>query len=154
MKRVIIAIFLILPLSIYAKTQQVQIQADSFEASEKDRVSYFIGAVSIKKGSDNIKANKLKIKFDANNKPIHYIATGDLEFDIKTDNQHFIGSAQMLTYKPSSKIYTIQGNVNIVETTKNRTLEGEKITLDTQSSQSKIVGDKNTPVKFTFTVEE
>jgi lipopolysaccharide export system protein LptA len=135
-------------------SEQVEVNAQEFEADEKKLISYFKGSVFIKKGKDEIKADLLKIDFDKTNKPIKYDATGNVSFNISTSSQHFIGTANKIIYKPSDKKYKALGSVNIKETTKNQTLKGESITIDRISGKTSIIGSKNRPVKFIFTVEE
>ncbi len=154
MKHVVATLFLLSPFLLNALSQQVEIKADSFEADEIKKVSYFRGHVSIKKGNDFIKSNELKIDFDKNNKPISYYASGDVNFKLNTNNQHFVGSSQTITYQPFLKVYTAKGKVNIVETNKNRVLVGDKIIINRLNGTSTITGTKNKPVKFTFTVQE
>ena len=140
-------------LTLYA-SEQVEVTASEFEADEKKRVSYFRGSVFIKKGSDEIKADLLKIDFDRQNKPKRYDASGNVSFKITTDSQHFEGTSNQIIYEPISKKYRALGDVNIKETTKNQTLRGESITIDRVSGKAKLKGSHNRPVKFIFTVDE
>jgi lipopolysaccharide export system protein LptA len=151
MHKLIILILLSLQL---LRAEQVEVNALEFEADENKMVSYFKGDVSIKKGSDYITADKLRIDFDKKNKPSKYDATGGVSFSITTDNQHFEGTSSQIIYEPSNKRYTAIGNVRINETTKNQKLRGELITIDRISGKSKLKGSKNRPVKFIFTVDE
>ena len=148
-----ILLLLLIGLSINA-SQQVEVNADSFEADEIKKVSYFRGNVHIKKGSDEINSARLKITFNQKNRPIEYEATGDVTFKIKTEDQHFEGSSKQIIYQPQKKIYKATGDVVMIETTKNRTLKGESITINRVTGKSKISGSKNKPVKFIFTVDE
>lgn len=134
--------------------EQVEVKANHFEADEIQKVSYFKGNVEVKKGTDEIKSDTLQIIFDANNKPTQYIATGDVRFDITTEDQRFEGSSQKITYEPAAKRYTADGNVMINERTKNQTLTGEHIVIDRNSGKSTITGSHKKPVKFIFNVEE
>ncbi|HIP02438.1 MAG TPA: lipopolysaccharide transport periplasmic protein LptA [Campylobacterales bacterium] len=135
-------------------SEQVEVNAEEFKADEKKLISYFRGSVFIKKGKDEIKADLLKIIFDKTNKPIKYDATGNVSFKISTSSQHFVGTANQIIYEPSNKKYKAFGHVNIKETIKNQTLKGESITIDRISGKTSIIGSKNRPVKFIFTVEE
>lgn len=146
-------LFFVLPLSLYA-LERVEISADNFEADEFKKVSYFKGSVHIKKGLDEIKSDKLRIDFNQKNRPIKYEATGKVSFHITTEGQHFQGTSNIVIYQPIDKKYIASGAVHIIETTKNRTLEGEMITIDRVSGKSKISGSDKQPVKFIFTVEE
>ena len=134
--------------------QKVEITADSFEADEKQHISTPIGNVTILKGADLIRADKLIVRFDNDNKPIEYIANGDISFNIITQNQEFDGSAQKLLYNPKTLKYEISGNAIINEKKQHQQLIGEKIIIDRISGKSKILGAKNRPVKFIFDVKE
>jgi len=134
--------------------QKVEISADSFEADEKKMLSVLQGNVRLIKGEDTIKASKLTIYFDAENKPKSYLAEGNINFIIHTGNQHFKGKAQKLLYKPSSLKYEISGNAFIHEMTQNRKLYGETIMIDRISGKSTIKGSSNKPIKFIFEVKE
>lgn len=151
--RKIFIISLFCSLSLFAK-EQVLVSADSFEADEFKKLSFFKGSVYIKKGSDEIKADTLMIVFGTDNKPVKYEAKGSVSFKLKTQAQNFEGSSDKIIYEPLSKRYTASGNVNMIETVKNQTLKGESIFIDRISGKSKIVGSKDKPVKFIFTVDE
>ena len=130
------------------------IVADSFEAYENKRLSQLSGHVHVQKGSDDIKADKLEIIFDQKNKPLKYTLTGNVSFNISTQSQHFVGTAQKIIYNPHKKQYIAMGNVHLQEKKTDKTLQGEKIIIDRISGKTTISGKKNKPVKFTFTVEE
>ncbi len=151
MRKVLLILVFSFSLSL---AEKVEVSADSFEADELKRVSLFKGNVHIKKGEDEIKADNLKIDFDKQNRPIKYEAIGNVSFKITTSAQRFVGTSGEIIYEPLKKKYTASKNVNINETTKNRVLKGEKITIDRISGKSKISGTKNRPVKFIFTVDE
>lgn len=148
-----ILLLTLLPFLLIA-SEQVEINADQFEADEKKRVSHFKGSVHIKKGKDEIKADYVKIDFDQKNRPLKYEATGSVTFDITTDSQHFEGKSDKIIYNPSKATYEALGNVFIKETTKEQKLKGASITINRNSGKTKISGSKNRPVKFTFTVDE
>ncbi len=137
--------------SIYA--QKVEITADDLEADEKSHISTLKGNVSIKKGADSIKADKLEVFFDKNNKPTKYVATGDIRFHILTDTREFQGKGEKLIYDPSTKKYEISGGVVIEELKEHQKLIGEKIVIDRVSGKSKIEGGKR-PIKLIFEVKE
>ncbi len=143
----------LIPFLLFA-SEQVEVNADQFEADENKRVSHFKGSVHIKKGKDEIKADHVKINFDLKNKPLKYEATGNVIFDITTDSQHFEGTSNKIIYDPSKSTYEAKGKVFIKETTKDQQLKGERIIINRISGQTKISGTKNRPVKFIFTVEE
>ena len=145
---------LLLALLSSLSAQKVQVQADSFEADEKKMITILQGHVLLKKGADTIHADRLTVKFDSHNKPIHYLASGHIRFDINTDNQSFDGHANTLSYDPKTLIYEVSGNAFIHEKKQDRKLYGERIMIDRISGKSTIKGSKKRPVKFIFEVNE
>jgi len=134
--------------------EQVEISADSFEADEKKMLSVLTGNVLLKKGKDIVRAKKLTIFFDKENKPKEYLATGNITFAINTDKQSFDGHAQKLLYNPSTLKYEISGKAYIHEKQQNSKLYGETIMIDRISGKSTIKGAPKKPVKFIFQVKE
>ncbi len=148
-------IFIILILLFsFVEAEKVEISADSFEANEPKQISIFSGNVKIKKGTDEFSASKVVILFNKKNKPTKYSATGEVNFQLNTKEQNFVGYADKLIYEPSTQKYQILGNAFIHETTQDRKLYGEKIIIDRKKGTSKITGTKNRPVKFIFSVKE
>ncbi len=147
-----ILIFLLTTLLLHA--EKITVTADNFEAFETKKISILTGHVHVVKGKDDIKADKLVITFDKNNKPKEYKLTGHVLFDIRTKSQHFVGNARQIIYDPKQKRYIAEGNVLLKEKVTNKTLQGEKIVIDRESGKTSISGKRNRPVKFTFTVEE
>jgi lipopolysaccharide export system protein LptA len=139
-------------ISLYG--QKVEISADSFEADEKKMYTILKGNVLLKKGADTIHAATLTVYFDADNKPIKYLASGNITFDINTEKQSFDGHADQLLYNPKTLIYEVSGNAFIHEKLQNRKLYGEHIMIDRVSGKSTIKGSKKRPVKFIFEVKE
>jgi len=149
-----IKLFIFIAMSISLYGEQVEIESDSFEANENSKVSYFRGHVHIKKGSDQIDADLIKITFDENNKPTKYEATGNINFTIITNSQNFSGSSNKIIYSPKDKTYKALGDVRINERLKNQILRGDSISINRQSGQTSIRGNSKRPVKFVFTVDE
>jgi lipopolysaccharide export system protein LptA len=150
--RYIVLITLFLIGSLFGET--VEVTADKFEANEKRQISILSGNVTIKKGRDIIKTDKLVIRFDKKNRPVLYESEGRVDFDIRLDNEHYVGKANHLLYDPNNKLYKMSGDVKIKETINGRELIGESVTIDRSSGKSEILGGKNRPVKFIFEVDE
>ncbi len=134
--------------------EKITVTADHFEAYESKRISILQGHVHITKGADDIKAEKLVIDFDPHNKPLRYTLSGHVSFDITTQAQHFVGTAQKIVYDPRKKRYIASGNVHIRERNADRLLEGARIVIDRTSGKSTITGSGNRPVKLIFSVDE
>ena len=147
-------LMIILSFITLLRAQQVQISADHLEADEKKMRSILTGHVFIKKGSDEIHTEKLTVYFDKKNRPTKYLATGNITFQIHTNNQSFEGHAHKLLYNPDTKIYAISGDAFIYDKKLNRKLYGESIMIDRRSGKSTINGSPSQPVKFIFEVKE
>ncbi len=145
---------ILLLLTNFLLAQQVEISADTFEADENKMHSILKGHVLLKKGEDEVHAQKMTILFDAKNRPTEYLATGEITFSIHTNNQHFEGHAQKLRYNPHTQKYEISGNAFLYDKTLNRKLYGESIMIDRRNGKSTINGSEKRPVKFIFEVKE
>ena len=71
------------------------IDADNFQGDDKKGISTFTGNVKIKKGQDKLNANKVDIFFITDKKtnnrtPLKYEATGKADFEIYSNNKHYI----------------------------------------------------------------
>ncbi len=147
-------LFLLFCTTFLLFAEKITVTADHFEAYENKKISILSGHVHVTKGKDDIKADKLLITFDKENKPLRYKLTGNVTFDIRTKTQHFVGTGNEIIYDPKQKRYIAQGNVFLKEKITDKTLQGEKIVIDRTSGKTTISGKRNRPVKFTFTVEE
>ena len=140
--------------TLMLQAEQVEVSADFFEADEQTMTSILQGNVLLQKGEDTVHASTLTISFDAQNKPIKYLAEGQVNFNIKTNMQDFEGHAQSLLYNPKTHIYAVSGNAFLHDKKQDRKLYGERIMIDRNSGKSSIKGAKNRPVKFIFHVQE
>jgi len=151
--------YLLLPLlaiSTLFSSQQVEITADHFEASDVKKVTKFIGNVHMLKGVDELNASKVYVYFDANKKPIKYEAIGNVKFIITMNDgkKVYKGESGRLVYIPKTEIYELYENVKLFDTKLDRTLIGEKVFVDKQSGKARVEGSKEKPVKFIFKIEE
>jgi lipopolysaccharide export system protein LptA len=137
-----------------ATTTQVSITANSFEAYESKHETIFNGNVIITKKSDTIKSQKAIVKFDTNNKPKEYIVLNNITFKISLKDSTLNGSCKKLIFVPKSKIYTLEGSVNITQSPSNRKIQASKVIIDTKINKINILGEDKKPVKFIFEVEE
>ncbi|RUM63425.1 MAG: lipopolysaccharide transport periplasmic protein LptA [Sulfurospirillum sp.] len=147
-----LVLFLLTAILLYA--EKVTVTADHFEAYENKKISILTGHVHIQKGTDDINADRLVIELNSKNRPIRYILTGHVQFDIHTQREHYTGTAQKIMYDSAQKRYIAEGNVFLREKNSDKTLHGEKIVIDRTSGKTIITGKRDKPVKFTFTVEE
>jgi len=136
-------------------SQQVEITADHFEASDVNKVTKFIGNVHMIKGVDELNASKVFVYFDEKKKPVRYEAIGSVKFIITmNDGKRYIGQSGRLIYIPKTEIYELYESVKLFDVKLDRKLIGEKVFVDKQSGKAKVEGNKEKPVKFIFKIEE
>ncbi|MRI58859.1 MAG: lipopolysaccharide transport periplasmic protein LptA [Epsilonproteobacteria bacterium] len=137
-----------------AMAKQVEITSDSFEASQKELLSKFIGNVTFKTPSERLHAHKVLIYFDKRKKPIKIEAIGDVRFFIKDGQKSFEGKAQKVIYYPKKRSYILLGDVKVVQNPGKKVLFAEEVYLDLKNSKLTVKGKEKKPVKMIFTVEE
>ncbi len=141
-------------MALFAKPVQMTITSKSFEADENKHKTVFDGNVVITKADDQIKASQATVIFDLKNQPERYIAKGHVTFKIALKNSTILGKCQKLTFVPKSKVYTLEGSVNINEEPTKRKIQATKVIIDTTTNKTTITGAKNKPVKFIFDIKE
>jgi lipopolysaccharide export system protein LptA len=152
-------IILILILSnINSKEIDVDIKADSFSANQKNNLITFTGNVSMIKGADTLKCQRLEVhtKIDKKtNQTIakQYIASGKVYFTIKQPDTILIGKGNIVNYNIDKLLYTITGNAYLEDQAESKILTGEKIYINEKTGNTKIVGKKNKPVRFKFKMQ-
>lgn len=148
-------LLLLLATSTLFSSQQVEITADHFEASDVKKVTKFIGNVRMIKGVDELNASKIFVYFDEKKKPIRYEAIGSVKFIITmNDGKRYKGQSGRLVYIPKTEIYELYESVKLFDVKLDRTLIGEKVFVDKQSGKARVEGSKEKPVKFIFKIEE
>ena len=142
---------------LFAQTQTLIIDAQNFQADEKNGVSIFTGNVKIKMGEDKLNAQKVDIFFvtDKNNNkiPLKYEATGKADFEIVTKAKHYIGNGDKIIYSPQKEEYTIIGNGFIHEKNDDRKIYGDTIYVNQLTGEAKVKGSENKPVRFIIQVD-
>ena len=148
-------LLMILTVNTLLSSQQVEITADHFEASDVNKVTKFIGNVHMIKGVDELNASKVFVYFDEKKKPVRYEAIGSVKFIITmNDGKRYIGQSGRLIYIPKTEIYELYESVKLFDVKLDRKLIGEKVFVDKQSGKAKVEGNKEKPVKFIFKIEE
>jgi len=147
-------LFLLFTSVVFGAMTQISITSDSFEASENEHKSTFLGNVVITKLNDIIQAKKAIVFFDQENKPIKYQAIEDVNFSIDLNDSTIKGKCDDLIFVPKSKVYTLKGKVDLLQLPSNRKIKATKVIIETKTNKINITGDKNKPVKFIFEVED
>lgn len=134
--------------------EQVQITADSFDGDENALVANLNGNVTIKNGKyDTLQANKAKILFDKNKKPIKYTASGNARFKAELKGKRYDGSSDEISYEPASQIYILSGKAYLHEIDTDKKLYGNKITINQKKGTYSVDGD-GAPIKFIFDMQD
>ena len=151
-----ILLFLLVGL-VYANEELI-IDANHFEADDKQGIAIFTGNVKVKKVKDTLNSEKLVVLMTKNNKneqtPKKYTATGNVDFTVLSNEKEYLGKGDMVVYEPLESRYTIIGNGYLEEKIDGRILYGEKIYLDEITGKAKVVGDDNKPVRFMMKLQD
>lgn len=152
MFKVILGLILSLA-SLFAIDEEVRIEANLFEANEKERISIFSGNVRIRKGFDEINSSVVKIYFSKDNQPEKYEILRDVSFIIKVENDStYTGKAQKVFLFPNSQKYIFSDLVEITDIKSGRTIKGNRVSLNMRNGNARISGGNRSPVVMTFKV--
>ena len=142
---------------LFAQSETLVIDAQNFQADDKNGISIFTGNVKIKMGEDKLNAEKVDVYFttDKNNAkvPLKYEATGKADFEIITKEKHYIGNGDKVIYSPQKEEYTILGNGFLQEKNDNRKVYGDTIYVNQLTGEARVKGSEQKPVKFIINVE-
>jgi lipopolysaccharide transport protein LptA len=134
---------------------EVRIEANIFEANEKERLSIFSGDVKIHKGNDELNSSTVKIYFDSANQPERYEFLENVSFKIHIrENSTYLGKADKVYLFPTVEKYIFSESVEILELETGRKIEGNKVSLDGTSGSARIIGDDKKPVVMSFKIEK
>lgn len=137
----------------FINAQQVNISSDEMKANEENKTISFIGNAIVKQNQNIIKADKIIVYFNDNNKTKEYKAINNVKFEFVNDTSHYKGVAQKVIYQPLKSIYTLKGNAKIDDIINKRVIKGDEIVLDMQTGNAKVKGSAKKPVKFIFEME-
>jgi len=151
MMRKIITLLLMASFSFGA---EIEVTADKFRASESEQQGVFTGNVTVTKGEDLLKSDKLIIFFDENKDPLKYEATGNASVKMKLNDMHYFGEGEVLVYEPKNMRYTIKKSGFLHEIETDRKVYGDLIVADQNSGTYEVDSKESEPVKFIFHVEE
>ncbi len=141
-------IYLLICATLFAG--EVQITANKFTANEAKGISIFTGKVHVIRGKDDLKADKVVIKFDKNKQPTLYTATGNVQAKLSIKNKRYFAKGDTLIYDPLTLKYTIEKNAFLQELNTDKKVYGNKIWVDQARGYYEVDGKKDTPVKFIF----
>ena len=133
---------------------EVEVTANKFFADEVKKVSVFTGNVHVKKGTDELKANKVVIEFNSKKEPLKYTASGNAEVKMTINGKKYFGKGEVLIYEPQKLKYTIKKNAFLEEIDTNKKVYGENIYVDQANGHYEVDSKKDKPVKFIFKIED
>lgn len=144
--------------AIFADTQKLIIDASNFETNDAKGISIFTGNVKLKMTKDRLNSDKLEIYLEPktkgkNKKPLKYIATGNVDFEIYSNEKHYKGKGNKVIYNPNKQEYTVIGNGYLKEVKEDRELFGEKIFINQLTGSAKVSGTKKKPVRFILNID-
>ncbi|CAM3453102.1 lipopolysaccharide transport periplasmic protein LptA [Arcobacter aquimarinus] len=142
---------------LFAQSETLVIDAQDFQADDKKGVSIFTGNVKIKMGQDKLNANRVDVFFTTNKEnkkvPLRYEAMGNADFEIVTEDKHYIGNGDKIIYSPQKEEYTIIGNGFLQEKNDDRKVYGDTIFVNQITGEAKVKGNENKPVRFIINVD-
>ncbi len=150
--------FLICITAVFAATDKLIIDASNFETNDAKGLSIFTGNVKLKMAKDRLNSDKLEIYVKPQTqgkakKPLKYIATGNVDFEIISNAKHYKGRGNKVIYNPDKQEYTVIGNGYLKEVKEDRELFGEKIFINQLTGSAKVSGSKKKPVRFILNIE-
>jgi lipopolysaccharide export system protein LptA len=143
---------------IFAKTVDVDIQAQFFDSDDSKDTVIFRGSVSMIKSDDTLVCDELTLKTKLNkltNKKdiVSYTAIGNVSFTIRNETQDIIGNGDKVIFNGKNELYEIIGNGYLEDKINKKIIKGDKIYLNQKTGHTRIKGTKEKPVQFKFTVE-
>lgn len=152
----ILTMFSVLLSTLYGvNDNEIRIEANIFEANEKEKLSIFSGEVRIYKGKDEINSSTVKINFDDKNQPEKYEFLENVSFNIQIkDSIHYLGKANKVYLFPNTEKYIFSGSVEITEKITGRKIEGDRVSLDGKTGSARIIGGDNRPVVMSFKIDK
>ncbi len=136
-------------------SQELKIKANEFSSDEKKGVSTFVGEVDILRSSDRLQASKVTVYTDKKHQPTKFIAVGNVDFKIKTqDGSRYEGKAQKVIYNPAKKEYYFYKNVSLKQLNSKKEIIGDEVVLKTIDGQAYAKGAKKEPVIMIFEIKD
>ena len=135
--------------------QELKIEAAYFSADESKGISIFDGNVSIIKHHDELKASKLTIYTDKENKPTKFIAVGNVSFKIETDSKaQYEGKANKVIFIAKDQEYRFYKNVYLKQVNEKKEIQGDEVVLNIASGKAHAKGINKGPVIMIFDMAE
>lgn len=134
---------------------ELKIKAKSFESDQTKGFSIFRGDVSIVKGYDELNASSVIIYTNSDNKPIKFVAEGNVSFAIQTQtNERYRGVSQKAIYKPPTKEYFFYDDVHIFQVGEKNEIIGDEVIIKTIEGRAQAKSKTDKPVIMIFDLKE
>jgi len=148
-------IFFISFFVVFSSAEELKVVSDNFKGDQQQGISVFSGNVKLTKGSDELNASKVTIYTDKNNKPVKYVAEGDVSIYVVTDlKEVYSGKAQTVVYLPNESEYQFYKKVDLIRLDDYRRVKGDKVIVNTTHGRASAQSASNEPVIMIFTIEE
>ena len=147
-------IILFISISITLFAEKVEVTSNSMKAEDLKKEVHFIGNVTVKQLKSWLHGDKVIVYFDENNETKMYEAIGSVTFEFKKEESFYKGSADKVTYYPTTSQYILTGKAVIDDLINKRHVNGDEITLDMITGNANVKGNKKKPVKFIFDMED
>ena len=141
--------------AILSADDVLEVEALRLKADEIKGIIELEENVEIKRGKDELYAQKVIINIDKDRMPTHYSAYGGVDFVIVTeDNRILRGKASEVHYNALNGEYKLVGNGRVVEDGKVNAVTGEEIILNNDIGYVNVTGTNKKPAKVIFELEE
>ena len=152
MKKILILLTI---MSLIASAEELKIQALSFSADEGKGISIFDGNVSMVKRHDELYASKVTVYTDKENKPIKFVAFGNVSFKIETKTKaKYEGSANKVIFFTKEREYRFYKNVHLKQINEKKEIQGDEVVLSTVTGKAHAKGVEKGPVIMIFDIPE
>jgi len=135
--------------------EELKVISDNFKGDQLKGISIFTGNVKVTKGFDELNATKVTIYSDKENKPIKYLAEGDVSFYIVTElKERYKGKSQTAIYLPDKSEYHFYKKVDLIRLDDFRRVKGDKVVVNSIVGNASAESANDEPVVMTFTVQD
>lgn len=131
------ALVLLLPAQVFARAddsrQPIQVEADNLEVRDKERISIYSGNVRLQQGSMLIRAERLQIHFDDQNKlNLMEMSGAPATFkQIDRNQKEMRGEAEQMQYRNLESTLVLMGKARFSHN--GDTIESGKIRINTET---------------------
>lgn len=148
-------IFFISLFMTLSSAEELKVISENFKGDQQKGISVFTGNVKVTKGLDELNASKVTIYTDKTNKPVKYVAEGDVSFYIVTElKERYRGKSQTAVYLPNESEYQFYKKVDLIRIDEYRRVKGDKVVVNTIQGQAAAQSADNEPVIMIFNLEE